>query len=103
MCLKMKTKKLCTDDLVGGYFYTREDHIEMAILSMYSLIEEYGFASFNKWLNLLGLKDIPNGNKLGWNKYTRPFNVVYANTILPDGRNCLTISHKSHLPGFDYI
>ncbi len=102
--MKIRQKwQLCSDDLLGGYFYSKEDHVEMAILSMYIIIEEYGFASFNKWLSLLGLKETPNGNKLGWNKFTNPFNVVYSNTILPDGRNCITISHKGNLPGFNYI
>ena len=102
--MKMKNRKeLCRDDIAGAYFYTTESRIELAILAMYSLIEEYGFASANKWVNLLGLKDIRNGNEVGWNETNALFDVVYSRETLPNGKKCLLISHKNYPPSENYI
>ena len=99
----MKTKQLCIDDIAGRYFYLEESLLEMAILSMYSIIEDYGFASVNKWLSLLNVGTVKDGDAYGWNDKNATFDVVYSTDTLPNGKTVLRIIHKNNPPVRNYI
>lgn len=98
----MANDQLCVDDLTGAYFYSTESYIEMAVLSMYSLIHDYGFVSKNKWLKLLNLAPVSDGDMVGWNNKNIPFDVVYSKRLLPNGKYCLVIIHENNPPKPNY-
>ena len=60
-------------DIVSDrYFYSSAEHIRRAELEAQKMLDKNGFVSINDIYGILGIKEIPLGNDIGWSKEKRP-------------------------------
>ena len=68
----MPNLHLWYDVVSDRYFYSSAERIRRCELEAQSMLDKNGFVSINDIYAILGLKDIPIGNDIGWQKDMNP-------------------------------
>lgn len=92
--LKQDGVGVCYDVFSDRYFTSSQAEIDDAINQVNQEMIHQGYADLNMFYGLIGLSDVPYGEKVGWTS-DHLMGVRYSYVPAKDGSPCMAVSFKS--------